>query len=81
MTTVLRVYLIIGAIVLSFSAGFYTEYKFTQAALQKQTEARLKDVSVGTTKIIQFNNGYDHAIAGNKCADSAMPERLRKLLK
>lgn len=77
----IKIYAIIAAIVMAFGAGFYTEHKFTQAALQKQTEKRLKDISVGTTKIIQFNNGYDHAIAGNKCADSAMPERLRKLLK
>lgn len=83
-TTVLaewKLYAIIALIVGAFGLGFYTCHKFNQAALQKQTEARLKDVSKGTTSIIDFNGKVDNAIGKDDCALKPMPAKLRVLLK
>lgn len=66
---------------MAYGAGFYTEYKFTQAALEKQTVARLNAVNKGVTKLVKFNGNYDNATKGDDCAGRDMPVRLRKLLR
>lgn len=76
-----KLYIALGAIVMAFAAGFYTEYKFTQASLEKQTSERLNKVNTGVTRIVQFNQEYDNAKKGDNCVDRAIPARMRHLLR
>lgn len=75
----LKIYLMLGAIVMAYGAGFYTEYRFGQAHEANALKKAVYDAGKATSNIITFNGKLDNAHKDD-CYNRPLPADVRKLL-